>query len=839
LGRLFTRESVKLAKNPCERVQETVKNSSSAPIEWLRTQANYIFATGTSDLQMNLSAIWRNLFTVYLVVGALLFTFFGLLAWLPAGVGILLNHLGVFQIRTLIEPHLAPPLVSGIMLSPWWWLPVLALGLGVLPATLGYWLAPRVGSYRPYPFFSLLAWLVLLTGSLIAINIPHGMLYAGGVVLVLVLAWAWQEVARWGAIHGPETEAERRKVGGVVRNRVVRSLGEVMFIFAGLAAWVVLDTFAVLFAQKGSVAGLATATAALAPLMPILQKIAIGVKKELAPGGKEGFSLQRIGTLLGIPLAIFLLFAIDVLAHKLFVAYPGWGWGIFVIGVTAAFSLAIGRAFDFLNLSSLQATYAARLIRTFQGASNEERVYASTSSEGHDVGVARPDDDIPWHEYHPERQGGPLHLINVTVNETVDAASERNIRERKGLPMCVTPHGVSVGRRYFARWSKPDSRPLWQKIRRWLAGVDGDDEEPLLPLWGRKPDKKAVTPALTALNALPFPNDPYAFHVLATKKSESAEVESLTLGEWTGISGAAFSTGIGRRTQLSLSLFMGLTNVRLGHWWDTGIRHEERPGRYPESLWRRLKRLPVTFFHAQSMLLAEWLARFHGPSRWFWYLSDGGHFEDTGLYEMVRRRLRFMIVSDAGDDPDYQWNDVSLLTQQVREDFGAEIVWVNWKSASDWVDAEGKKRLDALSENEREKEKKEEAAKTEKTRRTERWQRILGALPADDVRPDEWIQDWIDPDTLGTLNDIKREGKYHAALARVTYAGSPDLSCPDVSWILLLKPGLNTELTQDILNYGKVHEDFPQTPTFDQVFDDIQWESYRALGQQIAGKVLR
>ena len=84
------------------------------------------------------------------------------------------------------------------------------------------------------------------------------------------------------------------------------------------------------------------------------------------------------------------------------------------------------------------------------------------------------------------------------------------------------------------------------------------------------------------------------------------------------------------------------------------------------------------------------------------------------------------------------------------------------------------------------------------------------------------------------MNDIKRKGAYHAALARVTYEGSRELS-----WILLIKPGLNNELTQDIINYGEVHTAFPQTPTYAQVFDDLQWESYRALGQQIAGSVLR
>ena len=232
-------------------------------------------------------------------------------------------------------------------------------------------------------FFALLAWLALLTGSLITLKIPHGMLYAGGVALVLVLAWVWQEVGRWGAIHGQQTEAARRKVGAIVRNRVLRSLGEMLFIFFGLAAWVLIDTFALLFAQIGLTAGLTAVTVALAPLLPVLQKIAMNAKQQLSPGGKPGFSRQCLATALGIPLAIFLLLVVDVHGHRLFIACPGWGWGVFVIGLTAAFSLAIGRAFDFLNVSSLQATYAARLIRTFQGASNEERVYSSTSSDGH------------------------------------------------------------------------------------------------------------------------------------------------------------------------------------------------------------------------------------------------------------------------------------------------------------------------------------------------------------------------------------------------------------------------------------------------------------------------
>lgn len=104
------------------------------------------------------------------------------------------------------------------------------------------------------------------------------------------------------------------------------------------------------------------------------------------------------------------------------------------------FSFVIGRAFDFLNLSSLHAAYAARLTRTFLGASNEERVYGSTADDATDVKQAHPRMMCLRH-VSPERSGGPLHLINVCLNETVDLASDRNVPSRKGLPMCINRRG--------------------------------------------------------------------------------------------------------------------------------------------------------------------------------------------------------------------------------------------------------------------------------------------------------------------------------------------------------------------------------------------------------------
>jgi hypothetical protein len=55
------------------------------------------------------------------------------------------------------------------------------------------------------------------------------------------------------------------------------------------------------------------------------------------------------------------------------------------------------------------------------------------------------------------------------------------------------------------------------------------------------------------------------------------------------------------------------------------------------------------------------------------YLSDGGHFENLGLYEMVRRRCRVIVVSDAGCDPDYAFADLGNALRKIWIDLGVRI----------------------------------------------------------------------------------------------------------------------------------------------------------------------
>src|SRR5205085_9201396 len=380
LGRVFTRPSVGTAADPVGRVQAILRDSHSAPLWWLRTQANYIFATGAEDARLNLAVLWRNIFSLYLVLGAFLFGLFGLLAWVPLTAGPAISRWGSIRLWETLAPLFVRPHFRGLELSSWWWLPLLALGFGIIPATLGYWLAPNIGSYRRYPVFSLLGWLVLVAGSATALQLTFIARLAAAALIVLLLAWLWQEVARWGAIEDSGTVAAAQKVGAIVRNRLSRGLGEALIIFAFLVGWVVLDTLAIRYAQGTVAKASAAVLVALPPVLPLLRWIAMKALAQISSGGGKGFSYVFRANLLGLPLALFLLFVLDVLAHRVFVAAPSNG--IWLIVIAGIFSAVLGRAFHFLNLSSLRATYAARLARTFLGASNEERIYGSPTTEG-------------------------------------------------------------------------------------------------------------------------------------------------------------------------------------------------------------------------------------------------------------------------------------------------------------------------------------------------------------------------------------------------------------------------------------------------------------------------
>jgi len=71
-------------------------------------------------------------------------------------------------------------------------------------------------------------------------------------------------------------------------------------------------------------------------------------------------------------------------------------------------------------------------------------------------------------------------------------------------------------------------------------------------------------------------------------------------------------------------------------------------------------------------LMSELLGMTTDDRAWV-YLSDGGHFENLGVYELVRRRCRFIIVSDAGQDGAVTFEDLGNMIEKCRADFGVDI----------------------------------------------------------------------------------------------------------------------------------------------------------------------
>jgi len=132
-----------------------------------------------------------------------------------------------------------------------------------------------------------------------------------------------------------------------------------------------------------------------------------------------------------------------------------------------------------------------------------------------------------------------------------------------------------------------------------------------------------------------------------------------TLGGAMAISGAAASPNMGFRTTAAFAFLMSMFNIRLG-WWTGNPRDADA--------WR--EQAPRRF--AFGYLLRELLGMASAKSRHV-YLSDGGHFENLGVYELVRRRCRHIIVCDAGCDGSFRFEDLGNAVRKCRTDFGAEI----------------------------------------------------------------------------------------------------------------------------------------------------------------------
>jgi hypothetical protein len=220
-----------------------------------------------------------------------------------------------------------------------------------------------------------------------------------------------------------------------------------------------------------------------------------------------------------------------------------------------------------------------------------------------------------------------------------------------------------------------------------------------------------------------------------------------------------------KSTSSALALLLALFNVRLGLWAPTpnkGRWFERQPRLWP-------------FY-----LLREALSQTNDLGT-YCYLTDGGHFDNTGLYALVERGCRYVLVLDDGADVAPCFSDMGEAIRRCRIDFGAEIML--------------------------------EAGVTE-----------------------------FGKTANGGLAGVHLvRGRIRYAESHLRMLGWSDAERADSEGVVIwVKPVVTADDPVDVRQYKLENAAFPQQTTADQWYDESQFESYRALGyQSLAGALDR
>jgi hypothetical protein len=322
------------------------------------------------------------------------------------------------------------------------------------------------------------------------------------------------------------------------------------------------------------------------------------------------------------------------------------------------------------------------------------------------------------------------------------------------------------------------TQPNGSPTRDPFTGFDGEDNPRMATLVGGDAKGAVQRPGLfhvinMALNVVGGQNlawqermaEPFAVTPLAsgndnvgfwrTRHYGTEHGDGLTLGTAMAISGAAASPNQGYHSSPLVGLLMTLFNVRLGWWLGNPSR--------PSTTRREGPRLGILQVFQELFGLTK------DDSKYI-YLSDGGHFENLGIYEMVRRRCRLIVASDAGADPDCAFEDLGNAVRKVWIDLGVQI---------DFEKIDIKKRNADLPG----------------------LYCAIGKIRYPELK-DPKTGTWKEQD-LGYLLYLKPGFR-------------TDGSQP-----------------ADVTAYGLKHPDFPNESTADQFYSESQMESYRSLGSHI------
>jgi hypothetical protein len=240
------------------------------------------------------------------------------------------------------------------------------------------------------------------------------------------------------------------------------------------------------------------------------------------------------------------------------------------------------------------------------------------------------------------------------------------------------------------------------------------------------------------------------------------EVHELDLATAMAVSGAAASSNMGANSIKALTPTLAILNVRLGYWVAN-----------PRQL--ALARKPLSVFD-QLYFLQELFGLMRENSDTV-YLTDGGHIENLGIYELLRRRCQLIIAVDAEADPEMAFRSLVALQRYARIDLGV-LIALPWAEIRDGTRAAS-----------------EEIAKS-------------GGLPP----------------------HAAPHGP-HCAVGEIIYPQNQK------GILLYIKSSITGDENDYIVDYKRRFPSYPHETTADQLFSEEQFEAYRALGFHAVNEV--
>jgi hypothetical protein len=259
-------------------------------------------------------------------------------------------------------------------------------------------------------------------------------------------------------------------------------------------------------------------------------------------------------------------------------------------------------------------------------------------------------------------------------------------------------------------------------------------------------------------------------------KTTNMESQSrhLNLATAMAISGAAAAPNMGKETNRLFAFFLAMLNVRLDYWLPNPRyainRDKESIPRSP------IKRVGPLY------LIREMLGHLTDSSRNI-NLSDGGHYDNLGLYELFRRECRLIVCGDGEADASLQFNGLATALRMAQIDFGIIVEMTG---------------LDDL--------------------RTGKQNHAIGKIRYAGGRIG-----WL----LYLKQSLNGDASLRVTMETIRYGGSTKPTDSNLY-----------DAGAYIAEYKGRNPDFPHQSTGDQFFDEAQFECTRAVGYNVAFRTL-